>query len=698
MILTEFFRTLKRKEDFEIAVLENVSIKQIEGNPFFPLEITMDDPTKDGTIYFAIAEDYLNYSNSKVFWDFHLPLGTSLTVEVSIDESEWIEIERGGELPFYASIYYFRIIFKSEGIESPIFYAFHLSMWEEIERPNVEYITKPKDLTKDLIQLYDLKGEMVAYLENAKNPITEEDSTSKDIFTFSMPFTDPKTKLINYDCEVVFKNKRYVITDIVDGMDESGVYLFDVTCELVYIDLLTDTINDEMFIDLKTPDEGLEILLQGTSWEKGQVLNDQKVYSIREMKKSRLWFIQQWAKMTNKKIEWDSMNRKISLVTPRTNKNKTSFRYRKNLKSIKRKVTPPVATVVYGYGKNGISFESINGGIPYVENFDWYVQQGVPLELAREKYRKEYIWKDERYLYMANLRDASIELVDTLSKPSISYECKVIDLSVLTGRKEDSFFIGDVVEVENEDLGILTENEVVRIKRYHHEPWKNEVELGILRQGLEASMDSNSQSMSDEIHSAQPSTIFATNELLPISVGTQPIIALEMAFTNFATSHAQIGLTIIGEATEDATLSIRFAIGGKHVWNTIKHRIFEGYNTISTSFLIEELPEGSDDFRVELVIDKGIFLIQQKGAQIFINGANLLGGSFGGNNPNINLLDYINKTDSEYDEMFRMNFDMDVGVEKTKPIPITISDMIWKKTQEFDDIMEESVNITLIPK
>lgn len=696
MILKEFYKSYRYESDFEAATISNLELKPSSANsPIYPLEIELAEGSSFGFLEFTVdlGEQYADYNDSRVFWRDATFTG-AIRYEIADADHDFTELTFNGSLPFVSRFLTIRISL-SGGSGTPSLYDFNISLWQEINAPEIELVTKPKDLTKDLMRLYDLNGELNAYLQNAQNPITEDVLGAQELLTFSMPFSDPKSKLILYDCEIVYKDKRYVVTDIEDGMNESGEYVFDVSCELVYVDLLNTSINEEVLISLKTVKQGLEQLLAGTKWSIDKVVDDATKYSMKESKQTLLWFIQQWAKITETEIEWDSMNYRISLVRPTPANKKAAFKYRKNLKSIMRKTKPPVATVVYAYGKNGLTFAPINNDIPYVENFDWYVEQGIPLEVARKNYRKEYIWKDERYIYMYNLKKAAEEQVKSLSRPSIAYECKVIDLSAITGRKEDTFKKGDYVDVENEDLGISVETRIVRIKKYHNEPWKNEVELGILQSGLESL--NNNQSISDEVNAAQPATLFGTNEADAVNVGTSPTIGLNLAFTNFSQSHAQIGFSLIGEATEDATLTIRFSIGGSFVWNEVKQRVFQGFNSIGIPFIVQELPEGSDKFRVDLEVTNGHFLIQRKGLQLYIYASNLLGGGTGGGNPSFNVIQHFRREDEWYLRELHQNLYMDIATRLIVPIKFREGDQIspMKALPFASDIMKDAASIKL---
>ena len=66
----------------------------------------------------------------------------------------------------------------------------------------------------------------------------------------------------------------------------------------------------------------------------------------------------------------NSANRQVHLLTFSGTDSGALFSYRKNLKSIQRVVdTRELVTRLYAYGKDGMTFASINGGKEYVEDY-----------------------------------------------------------------------------------------------------------------------------------------------------------------------------------------------------------------------------------------------------------------------------------------------------------------------------------------
>ncbi|WP_053004365.1 phage tail protein, partial [Geobacillus sp. T6] len=432
-----------------------------------------------------------------------------------------------------------------------------------------------------------------------------------------------KTKLIQYDAELIYKNRRYIVTEINDGMEENGDFNFAVTAELNYIELL-NKVFPTIEINAEELRNGLEKILAGTGWKVGIIEPgyEDEIFSIKESRKTALWLVRQVAKIVGLEIQWDSMNRVINLVKRIGSNRGAGFRYRKNLKSVKRTITPPEATVIIPYGKNGLTIAEVNDGKNYIENYDWYVSQGVSLSEARKKYRKEYILEDERFILPGNLKRYAEDLLKEMAFPRISYQVTVLDLSAITGLEEDKFYLGDDVRIYNEDLNLDVVTRILRMKVYPQEPWRNEVELGFLEPGLG---DVSSGSISSDVAEAQADLLFATNSTAA-TIGTTPQYPISLALSSFRSTNAQIGLMLICNASAALTVTIKFYADGVQVGPTIRQKVNAGYNTISAPFVLAQLPSGNRMFSVQVYTDTGTISIAANDMQLYIFARNLLGG------------------------------------------------------------------------
>lgn len=84
-----------------------------------------------------------------------------------------------------------------------------------------------------------------------------------------------------------------------------------------------------------------------------------------------------------------------------------------------------MVTRLYVEGKDGLTIEEVNNGIPYIENFDWFIQNGLEPEI------KEYKIKNEDIDNSVELLQFATSQLEELSKPQISYNVKIENLNEL---------------------------------------------------------------------------------------------------------------------------------------------------------------------------------------------------------------------------------------------------------------------------
>lgn len=124
-----------------------------------------------------------------------------------------------------------------------------------------------------------------------------------------------------------------------------------------------------------------------------------------------------------------------------------------------------LVTRLYAYGADELSFASINGGLPYVDN-NTYSNKIVCA-----------VWKDDRYTIAENLlADAKAKLA-VMAVPDRSYDCDVVDLRA-TNPEMYGFLNFDVFSVAtliDDAKGIAINYQVVERWEYPYYPEKNKV-------------------------------------------------------------------------------------------------------------------------------------------------------------------------------------------------------------------------------
>lgn len=122
-------------------------------------------------------------------------------------------------------------------------------------------------------------------------------------------------------------------------------------------------------------------------------------------------------------------------------------------------------TRLYCYGKDGMTFESINDGKPYVDNTE-YSSRIVSA-----------VWRDERYTVPADLLADGTRRLKAMAFPVRSYDCEVVDLKAVDPERYNNldFALFSSAVLVDEYKGNAIIYQVVERWIYPHYPEKNRV-------------------------------------------------------------------------------------------------------------------------------------------------------------------------------------------------------------------------------
>lgn len=93
-----------------------------------------------------------------------------------------------------------------------------------------------------------------------------------------------------------------------------------------------------------------------------------------------------------------------------------------------------------GEGVNQLTIESVNNGIPYLEDR----QPGEEI--------REVIWVDRRFTHAEHLKASAKALLDKWKKPIVTWKVSAADVSKITGLGIDKFQVGTVVRLQLDDF------------------------------------------------------------------------------------------------------------------------------------------------------------------------------------------------------------------------------------------------------
>ena len=166
---------------------------------------------------------------------------------------------------------------------------------------------------------------------------------------------------------------------------------------------------------------------------------------------------------------FDNSAKQITIIKPTTYTSLGAYLTRDlNLTEVNYKgKSTGFATRLYAYGKDGLSFADINGGLPYVQNTTYST-----------KIISAY-WRDERYTVKANLLADAQSKLDAMAVPQSSYTCSVYDLAQaipeMYGFLDFSLF--QIVTLIDDIRNTRVNHQIVEHWIYPHYPEKNTVVL-----------------------------------------------------------------------------------------------------------------------------------------------------------------------------------------------------------------------------
>ncbi|WP_422445954.1 phage tail spike protein [Thermoanaerobacterium sp. DL9XJH110] len=322
---------------------------------------------------------------------------------------------------------------------------------------------------RDVPIVLDKDLKRIAYLENAFNVKVTEQINGDYAFSMNLPRNDPKWQYIQYGNYVEIKGQYFIINYFDEARDEENKLIGTVEGKHIYFELLDEYWEEDReefnFIPATTPQAVLNMLLSGTRFTVERV-DEFPVSDIRlergDIHHNILKVIEVWGG------ELKRDNFKISLLHNIGQDNGIQFRYKKNIKTIK-KITDgrDVVTRLYVYGKDGLTFESITGH-KYIDSR--YIGNFPRPKISEVKF--DDIDDPQKLLDEARKYLADVEM------PKVSYDVNVVELSKLASYEYEKFNLGDIITIIDEELGIDVKAEILEYTYYPYEPQRSSVVLG----------------------------------------------------------------------------------------------------------------------------------------------------------------------------------------------------------------------------
>ena len=217
----------------------------------------------------------------------------------------------------------------------------------------------------------------------------------------------------------------------------------------------------------------LSWLLVGSGWTLGVV----DIAARRHLRWgggcNRLELLREIEQVYNGELVFDTANRTVSLVPGGGVDRGLFFLRGKNLRRVEVE-TNTIETVhrLYPRGFAGLTIESVNNGVPYIE-------VASPFDPPPSAILNASAFTDA-----AQLKHHAEQVFSGMLLPRVSYSCSIVDLSVLPEHQEEALRVGDVVTVYDEDAGVHIKTRVVSWRYDVEAPWQSDIELSVPRPTL----------------------------------------------------------------------------------------------------------------------------------------------------------------------------------------------------------------------
>jgi phage minor structural protein len=316
-----------------------------------------------------------------------------------------------------------------------------------------------------------------AVLENAYDIVATKEINGADYLEFKIPFKDPKRAFIKNEKQVQIVDDIYRIRTVNDEKGSNGMLVSIVYAEAAFYDLSFGHEKPEANFEAALASAPIAYALEGSGWSIGAVeISVRRTWLCQE--KNGLAILRKVQALYGGDLVFDSKRSLVSLLSFSGKDSGALFAYRKNMAEIKSVTdTRSLITRLYAIGKNGMTFESINGGKAYVEDYSYTDEVRInSLDLSSFS-------NMQQMLEYAQMRLAEY------SRPRVSYVMNAMDLSALTGYEHEKWALGDIVTVDDRDMDMTVKARIVRMQYNLQEPWKNVLELSTTLRELASAAD-----------------------------------------------------------------------------------------------------------------------------------------------------------------------------------------------------------------
>lgn len=258
------------------------------------------------------------------------------------------------------------------------------------------------------------------------------------------------SSLIKAENKITVAGEEYIVRRIETRRSGRKV-IKEVYAEALFFDLATKTRIKAQEFKGTTAGDAMAKALAGTGWTvRAATVDTLRTYQANDT--NPLELLREIQRNHGGDLVFNNKNKTVSLV-PQSGRDKgVGFFYGKNLTESRRvEDTTSLITRIFPVNEDGLSIASLNGGIPYLQDFSFTPDV------------KEADYKFKSGTSALTMLDSTRALLAKRARPDYSYEVTVSDLSARSRSDLDKFDVGDRVMVVDKEVGIQESQRIVEL-------------------------------------------------------------------------------------------------------------------------------------------------------------------------------------------------------------------------------------------
>lgn len=326
-----------------------------------------------------------------------------------------------------------------------------------------------------ILTLMDEDGSPITSFDSAFEVTTREVFGGEDTLTFSVRYPAPAELQPGTLVTVSDRIYRVQIIEVIESDD--GELTVEVEAWARWYDLAKMPVAAPHDFVSATSTEVATHILAGTSWSLGGAAGLDRRDMSWDGGADRLDYLRTVARVYGVELEFNNIHRTVWLRWADWGTWRSVFFLRgKNLLSLTQNVDwTNVVHRVYPRGRDGLTIESVNAGVPWLE-VPSHMVPPPSVELVANEFADAQA-----------LKDYAQDVLWGISSPRRHYRCKAIDIAALPGHEDQVVEVGDEVVINCEDTGVTDEwLRVVAITRHPGEPERTEIELATVEPTMAA--------------------------------------------------------------------------------------------------------------------------------------------------------------------------------------------------------------------